>query len=155
MNTVRDYLLRVSHTHTHTHMRTHAHAHTHTHTHTHTLVSTAISTLSLPGSGFQHWIISFLWVSQLSPASATSFSQQQLTTTVPQQSSDWLTDWLTHSLTHSSLTGPTCNNRHGLCRKHHSSDLSLATKTRLANRLFGKSIWRGGAPPPPPRPQRM
>jgi hypothetical protein len=47
----------------------------------------------LLGVGFQRRTLSFLYVPELSPASATIFSQQQLTRTEPQQFS--------HSPTHS------------------------------------------------------
>jgi hypothetical protein len=50
-----------------------------THTHTHTLVSTVMSSLPLLGSGFQWRTFPFFWVPEISPASATRFSQ--LTTT--------------------------------------------------------------------------
>jgi hypothetical protein len=46
---------------------------THTHTHTHTLVSTVTSSLTLLGGGFQRRTFPFLWVPELSPASATRF----------------------------------------------------------------------------------
>jgi hypothetical protein len=48
---------------------------------THTLVSTVTSSLPLLGSGFQQRTFSFFCVPERSPASATNFSQQQLTTT--------------------------------------------------------------------------
>jgi hypothetical protein len=51
------------------------------HTQTHTLVSTVTSSLPLLCSGFQRRTFPFLWVPERFPASATSFSQQQLTTT--------------------------------------------------------------------------
>jgi hypothetical protein len=41
--------------------------------------------LLLLGSGFQQWMFPFLWVPELFMASATSFKQQQLTMTEPQQ----------------------------------------------------------------------
>jgi hypothetical protein len=63
----------------------------------HTLVSTVTSSLSLLGSGFKQRTFPFLWVRELSPASATSFSQQQLTTTEP---GSYLTSSLTHQPTH-------------------------------------------------------
>jgi hypothetical protein len=44
---------------------------------THTLVSTVTSSLPLLGSGFQRRIFT-VWVPELSPASTTSFSEQQL-----------------------------------------------------------------------------
>jgi hypothetical protein len=56
---------------------------------THTLMSTVTSSLLLLGSGFQ-------W--RTLPASAASFSQEQLTMTEPQQFSHWLTNQLTHCL---------------------------------------------------------
>jgi hypothetical protein len=59
------------------------HCYTHTHTHTHTSVSTVTSSLPLLGSGFQRRNLLFLWVPGLSPASATSFLQQQNTRTEP------------------------------------------------------------------------
>jgi hypothetical protein len=46
---------------------------THIHTHIHAPVSTVTSSLPLLGSGFQPRTFLFLWVSKLSPASATSF----------------------------------------------------------------------------------
>jgi hypothetical protein len=51
----------------------------HTHTHAHTQVFTIMSSLPLLGSSFQWWTFPILWVLELSMASATSFSQQQLT----------------------------------------------------------------------------
>jgi hypothetical protein len=57
----------------------------------HTLVSTVTSSLSLLGSGFQRRTFPFPMVPERSPASVTSFSQQQLATTESQQFSDWLT----------------------------------------------------------------
>jgi hypothetical protein len=54
---------------------------------THTLVSTVTSSLSLLGNRFQRQMFPFLYVSELSPASASSFSQQQPPTTEQQQSS--------------------------------------------------------------------
>jgi hypothetical protein len=56
----------------------------------HTLVSTFTSSLLLLGSGFQQRTFLFLWIPELSPASVTSFSQQQLTMTKPQQLSNTL-----------------------------------------------------------------
>jgi hypothetical protein len=53
---------------------------------THVLVST--SSLPLLGSGFQQRAFPFLWVPKLSPALATSFSQQQLTTPEPKRLSN-------------------------------------------------------------------
>jgi hypothetical protein len=47
----------------------------------HTLAFTVMASLPLLGSGFKQQTFSFLWVPQWSPASATSFSQQQLTMT--------------------------------------------------------------------------
>jgi hypothetical protein len=60
------------------------------------------SSLPLLGNGFQRRTFSFLWVSEQSPASATSFSQQRLTTTEPQLLSEltatvWV--WVTLRLT--------------------------------------------------------
>jgi hypothetical protein len=52
------------------------------------LVSTVKSSLPLLGSGLQRRTFPFLFVPKLSPASATSFSQQQLTTTELQQPSN-------------------------------------------------------------------
>jgi hypothetical protein len=80
-----------------------------THRHTYTKESTVMSSLAL------------------SPASATIFSQEQLTMTQPQQFSDWLTDWFSHSptnWTHSPLTVLLITSRHGPCRKHRSLLLS-------------------------------
>jgi hypothetical protein len=48
---------------------------------THTLVSAVTPLVPLLGSGFQRRTFPFLWVPEILPASATSFSQQQL---------DWL-----------------------------------------------------------------
>jgi hypothetical protein len=45
------------------------------------LVSTVTSSLPLHGSGFQRRTLPFLWVPELSLASATSFSYQQFRTT--------------------------------------------------------------------------
>jgi hypothetical protein len=59
--------------------------------HTHSLVSTVTSSLPLLGSSFQRRTFVFLWFPELSPTSATRFSQQQLTATEPQQSSNSLT----------------------------------------------------------------
>jgi hypothetical protein len=68
-------------------------------------------------SGFQRRTFPFLWVPELSPVSATSFSQQQLTTAESQQpfdclanqpteinSTDWLTDWLSWAESESYVT---------------------------------------------------
>jgi hypothetical protein len=55
------------------------------HTHTHTLVSTVTSSLSLFSSGFQRRTFPSLSFQERSPVSVTSFEQQQLTTTEPQQ----------------------------------------------------------------------
>jgi hypothetical protein len=52
------------------------------------------SSLPLLGGGFQRRMFPLLWVPELSPASATSFSQQQLTTTELQQFSNSLTNQL-------------------------------------------------------------
>jgi hypothetical protein len=51
---------------------------------TRTVLSTATSSLLLLSSGFQQRTFLFFWVPELSPASATSFSQQQFTTSEPQ-----------------------------------------------------------------------
>jgi hypothetical protein len=48
-----------------------------------TLVSTVTSSLPMLGSGFHRRTFPLLWVPERSPASATSFEQQQLTTTEP------------------------------------------------------------------------
>jgi hypothetical protein len=81
-------------------------------THTHTLMSTVTSSLLLLGSGFQQRTSPFFWVPELSPASATNFSQQRLTTSEPQQLSDWPTHQPTNSLTPlhwlTSLTSFSC-----------------------------------------------
>jgi hypothetical protein len=55
---------------------------------THTPVSTVLFSLSLFGGNFQWRTFPFLWFPERSPASATSFSQQQLATTEPQKSSN-------------------------------------------------------------------
>jgi hypothetical protein len=55
---------------------------------THTPISTVTTSLPLLGGSFQRWTSPFLWVPELSPVSATSFSQQQLTTTEPMQFSN-------------------------------------------------------------------
>jgi hypothetical protein len=106
------------------------------HCYIHRVVSTVTSSLPLFGSGFQRRTFPFLRVPELSPASATSFSQQQLTATEPQRLSNslthqtnstqsltnrltplhWLTDW-----THSSLTALFIISRHGPHRKYRSS----------------------------------
>jgi hypothetical protein len=78
--------------------------HTHTHTHTHTSVQSRLHQ-PLFSSGFQRWTFPFLWVLELSPASATSFSQQQLTTTELQQSSNSLTDQLQQSQSYFTTVG--------------------------------------------------
>jgi hypothetical protein len=65
--------------------------------HYYALLCTVTSSLPLPGSGLQRQTFRFLLVPELSPASATSFSQQRFTTTEPQQFSQLLT--LTNSLT--------------------------------------------------------
>jgi hypothetical protein len=62
--------------------------------------------------GFQRRTFLFLWVPELSPAPATSFSQQQSTTTEPKQFSN--------SLTHQPTQLTHCP-RHGASRKHRSS----------------------------------
>jgi hypothetical protein len=82
----------------------------------HTLGLLSMSSLLLLRSGFQRWIFPFLWVPEWSLASATSFSQQQLTMTGPQQLSNssltlQLTDWLVLLIT----------SWHGPCRKQRSS----------------------------------
>jgi hypothetical protein len=65
--------------------------------------------------------VPFLWVLELSLASATSFSHQQLTTTEPQQSYNPLTHLPTpHRLTDFSLV-PLIISWHGPYRKHRSS----------------------------------
>jgi hypothetical protein len=55
----------------------------------HTRSSQVRYSLHLPllGISSKWWMLPFLWVPELSPASATSFSQQQPTTTEPQRSS--------------------------------------------------------------------
>jgi hypothetical protein len=73
---------------------------TRTHTNIHVLVSTVTSSLPLLDSAFQRRTFPFLWVSELSPASATNFSQQQLTRT---ERSSLITHSLTHQLSDSSL----------------------------------------------------
>jgi hypothetical protein len=50
---------------------------------THTIVFTVTSSLPLLGSGFQRQTFPFLWVLEVSPALATSFSQQQLAMAEP------------------------------------------------------------------------
>jgi hypothetical protein len=68
-----------------------------------TLVSTVTSLLPLLDSGFPRRTFPFLWLPNLSPGSATSFSQQQLSRTEPQQqSSHSLTDYLIHQPTNST-----------------------------------------------------
>jgi hypothetical protein len=52
-------------------------------TNTHTILSTVMSSLRLFGRGFQRRTFPFQWFLEQSPASATSFQQQQLTTTEP------------------------------------------------------------------------
>jgi hypothetical protein len=49
--------------------------------HAYTLVSRITPSLPLLGSGFQWRTFPALWIPELFQASATSFSQQQLTTT--------------------------------------------------------------------------
>jgi hypothetical protein len=53
-----------------------------------TLLSMVTSSLPLLGSGFQRRTLPILWVPELSPASATSFSQQPLRTVDLQQVPD-------------------------------------------------------------------
>jgi hypothetical protein len=66
---------------------------------TYTLVSTVNSSLPLLSSGFQQWTIPFLWVPELFPASATSFSQYL-------RPSSHQINLLTHQLTHSTQLTP-------------------------------------------------
>lgn len=73
--------------------------HYYIHTRAHTLVPTVMSSLPLLGSGFQRRMSPFLSIAELSPASAASFSQQQLTRTEPQ----WLSNSVAHQ-PHDSLT---------------------------------------------------
>jgi hypothetical protein len=87
---------------------------------THTLVYTVTSSLPLLGIGFQWRMFPFLWVPYLSPALATSFSQQQLTTSEP---SRYLIHYITlrlavylQSVTNSSLV-LLITSRHGPHRK--------------------------------------
>jgi hypothetical protein len=75
---------------------------------THRLLSTAKYPLPFLGSGFQTRTFRFLWVPELFPASATKFSQQQLTISEPQRLSNLPTNPLT-PLTDSSLTCPSYN----------------------------------------------
>jgi hypothetical protein len=95
--------LSLSLSHTHTLSLSHTHSHTLSLTHSLSLVSTVMFSPLFLGSGFQQQTLPFLWVSELSLALATSFSQQQLTTAEPQQLSysltnspanSVLTDWL-------------------------------------------------------------
>jgi hypothetical protein len=77
------------------------------------LMSTVMSSMPLVGSGFQRQTFPFLWVPKLSPASATSFSQQQLTKTENQ--------WLSNSLTPLNDSLPLVlliTYQHELHRKH-------------------------------------
>jgi hypothetical protein len=87
---------------------------------THRLVFSVTSSLQLLGSGFQRRKFPFLWVPELSPALATSFLQQQLTMTEPQQFSNCLTSSpinSSHPPTNSSLVLLTSG--HGLHRKQN------------------------------------
>jgi hypothetical protein len=99
--------------------------HCYTHTHTHTVVSTVTSLLPLLGSGFQRRTFTSLWVPELSPASATSFSQQQLTKIERQQSSNSPNNYSslhsTHSTDSTSLSVLLITSRHGPHRKLRSS----------------------------------
>jgi hypothetical protein len=67
-----------------------------THTHTYTLVFIVTSSLAVVGSGFQWRTFPFPWISELSPASATTLSQQQLRKTELQPFSNSLTQSLTN-----------------------------------------------------------
>jgi hypothetical protein len=75
-----------------------------------TLVLPVTSSLPLLCSGFQRRMFPFLWVPELSPASATSFSQQQLITNEPQQFFNC-----------KSYLFPLITSRLGRRRKHRSS----------------------------------
>jgi hypothetical protein len=90
----------------------------------HTLMSTVTYTLPLLGRGFQRRTFSFLWIPELSPASATSFSQQQLTTTQLQRSSNSLThsptNWTISLHWLQLLTTPAYNVSAWTARKHRS-----------------------------------
>jgi hypothetical protein len=89
--------------------------------HIHTSVQSCLHLLLLC-SGFQWQMFPFLWVPELSPASSTRFSQQQLTMTELQQFCDWLTQSLTNQtqLNCLSLTALLTSSWHRLHRKHHS-----------------------------------
>jgi hypothetical protein len=77
--------------------------HMYAQTHRHTPMLAVMSSLLLLDSSCQWQMFPFFWVPRLSPASATSFSQQQLTITEPQL----LSDSLTHQPT--PLTCPAYN----------------------------------------------
>jgi hypothetical protein len=88
----------------------------HTHTHTHTLVSPVTSSLAVALLRLPKADVPLALSSRTITGLSYSFSQQQLTTTEPQQFSDWLTDWLTQSPTKQlsssqliELTLTTCN----------------------------------------------
>jgi hypothetical protein len=82
-----------------THKHTHASTRTHTHTHTHTLVSTVTSSLFVAWWQLRTAVIPLPLGSRTITGLRYHFSQQQLTTTVPQQSSNSLhsTDYF-HSI---------------------------------------------------------
>jgi hypothetical protein len=109
--------------------------------HTHTPVATVTSSLPLRGSGFQHQTFPFLWVPELFPASATSFSQQQLTTTETQRFSKSPTGW-TYS-------------KSKLCYDRRSVSYVLVSSTHLGPKTrflllsdscefvdVGRTLWR-------------
>jgi hypothetical protein len=66
-----------------------------THTSVHSQVFTSRYSVAASNGGRSP----FLWIPEMYPVSATSFSQQQLTTTEPQQLSHWLTNSFTHQPT--------------------------------------------------------
>jgi hypothetical protein len=61
-----------------------------------------LDSLTQPGSGFQRGMFPLLWFPELSSASITSFSQQQLTTTETQQPSNSPTHSLSNQQTNST-----------------------------------------------------
>jgi hypothetical protein len=99
-----------------------------------TRVSTVPCSIPFLGSGFQQRTFPFLSVPELSPASATSFSQQQLTTTEPQR--------LSNSLSPLHSESKLCYDRRSVGQSVLVSSTHLEPKTRLL--LLSNSYKRTG-----------